>query len=54
MERPLKARSMTCHCTGSVSWNSSTITMGQRWCMRSRAGESSASSASASRVSRSS
>lgn len=30
VDRPLNARSITCHCTGSVSWNSSTITMGQR------------------------
>ena len=54
MTRPTKARSMTSHCTGSVSWNSSTITIDQRRLIRSRAGASSASSATASRDSRSS
>ena len=44
-ECPLNARSITCHCTGSVSWNSSTMTIDQRRCMRARAGESAASSA---------
>ena len=43
--RPAKARSMTSHWTGSVSWNSSTITIDQRRLIRSRAGASSASSA---------
>ena len=51
---PLKARSSTGHCTGSVSWNSSTSTIRQRCRIRARAGASSASSASASWLSRSS
>ncbi len=45
---PLNARSSTCHCTGSVSWNSSTSTSRQRSCIRARAGESGASRARAS------
>ena len=37
---PAKARSRICHCTGSVSWNSSTSTIDQRARIRSRAGAS--------------
>ena len=54
VETPLKASSITFHCTGSVSWNSSTITIGQRRLIRTRAGESALSRAPARRVSRSS
>ena len=35
-----RPRRCTCHCTGSVSWNSSTITIRQRRRIRSRAGAS--------------
>ena len=51
---PVNARSRTSHCTGSVSWNSSTSTIFQRCRIRARAGASGCSSASASWLSRSS
>ena len=54
VDRPVKARSITRHCTGSVSWNSSTMTIGQRCGIRTRAADPGLSSAVASRVNRSS